>query len=60
MGLTEEQVEALTLVSEESAARAGDSRPELPLTDVWGAWPVALEIAGQHDLADRVRALEPT
>jgi len=57
-GLAAEQVEALTLIAEESHRRAGDARPELDPHDVWSAWPVALDAAGQGDLADRVRALE--
>lgn len=64
MGLSEENVEALTLISEEASRRAmaNEDRAEVPVLppgDVWGAWPSELKSFGYHDLADRVRALDP-
>lgn len=51
-----EQVEALTLVSEESARRGGERRSELDPHDV-DSWPAVLEESSQLDLAERVRQI---
>ena len=66
LGLTEEQVEELTLVCEEATQRRNnreriDSNEHwdnlyLPPNDV-GAWPAELESHGADDLAERVRAV---
>lgn len=56
LGLAEETVEALTLISEESARRAGEQRPELDPRDLY-SWSSALADAGQRDLAERVDRL---
>lgn len=56
MGLSVDEIEALTQIAEESHRRAGDERPTLAPGDV-DSWPAALEEAGQHDLATRVREI---
>ena len=56
MGLSDLQVEALTLISEEAAERGLDV--DLSPHDVWATWPIALFLAGAADLADRVREIE--
>lgn len=60
MEFSDEMVDALTAIAEESHRRAGDDRPELPPGDVWSEWPAQLDAAGQGDLADRVRLLSPS
>jgi len=57
LGLTEEQIEALTLIGEEAAARNTSRYLDLNPRDVWGAWPPALREAGLADLAERVERL---
>ena len=53
-GLSEEQVEDLTLVAEESDRRLGeDRRDSLPRDPC--DWAGTLESLGQEDLAERVR-----
>lgn len=54
-GLSEEQIEALTIVSEEAARRGLDV--DLDPRDAWSSWPPALDDAGADDLADRVREI---
>lgn len=54
--LSNESVEALTLVSEEAQRRG--LVVDLDPRDVWQAWPVALAAVGANDLADQVRAIE--
>lgn len=56
VGLTQEQIEALTLISEEVKARGLEVG--LDPRDVWAAWPPALSEVGAVDLADRVRQIE--
>jgi len=59
LGLTEVEVEELTLVIEESWRREredGARRAELPPGDV-DAWPLVLEEVGHADLARRVQEI---
>jgi hypothetical protein len=53
-GLSEEIVEALTLIAEAAGRRGIDA--ELPPGDVW-SWSAILSEAGATDLADRVTAI---
>jgi len=59
MQLSDELIESLTSIAEESERRFGEFRPELDPRDIFGSWPVALDVAGAHDLAQLVRSLDP-